>query len=75
MMDGAALGGCVTSLLMRNEVLRMMALYERSEAQRLAVYNLLDHLIPYYFFYGGALSVLILTTACVWFFTRPPTRH
>lgn len=75
MMDGFALGGCVTSLMMGNLVQGMMAVYERDWAQWLAVYNLLDHLIPYYLCYGGALLALTFTTACVWFVTRSPARR
>jgi hypothetical protein len=75
MMDGFALGGCVTSLMMGNLVQGMMAVYERDWAQWLAVYNLLDHLIPYYLCYGGALLALTFTTACVWFVSRPPARR
>jgi hypothetical protein len=74
-MDGFALGGCVTSLMMGNLVQGMMAVYERDWAQWLAVYNLLDHLIPYYLCYGGALLALTFTTACVWFVSRPPARR
>lgn len=68
-MDGVALAGCVTSLIMRHLVFEMMAVY-RDEAQIMAVYNLLDHLIPYYLFYAGALLVLGATTACVWLASR-----
>ena len=71
MLEGLALGGCITSLMMRNLVSRMMGVY-RDPAQVLAVYNLLDHLIPYYFCYGGALLVLTVATASVWFVTRSP---
>lgn len=70
-LDGFALGGCVMSLMMRDLILRMMAVYQ-DPAQVVAVYNLLDHLIPYYLCYGGALMALTFTTACVWFATRPP---
>ena len=68
MLDGFALGGCVTAVMMRNLVWRMMALY-RDQAQVLAVYNLLDHLISYYVCYGGAVLALTLATGCVWFLT------
>ena len=70
LLDGFALGGCLTSLMMRNLVFGMMAVYEDA-AQILAVYNLLDHLIPYYFCYGGALLALTVTTVCVWLAVKP----
>ncbi|MGB3904786.1 MAG: hypothetical protein WBB22_07670 [Anaerolineae bacterium] len=70
-LDGFALGGCVTSLMMRDLVGRMMAVYQ-DQAQVIAVYNLIDHILPYYLYFGGALLALTVTTACVWFATRPP---
>jgi mannose/fructose/N-acetylgalactosamine-specific phosphotransferase system component IID len=73
MLGGFMLGGLVTSLMMRNLVLRMMDQYQ-TQTQVIAVYNLLDHLIPYYVFYGGALLVLMFLTACVWFITKSPKK-
>jgi hypothetical protein len=70
LLDGFALGGCLTSLMMRNLVIEMMAVYEDS-AQVLAVYNLFDHLLPYYLCYGGALLALTVTTVCVWVAVKP----
>jgi len=35
------------------------------------VYNLLDHLIPYYLFFGGGLLVSVAVTVLMWFVTRP----
>ena len=72
-MDGFALGGCVTSLMMRRLVMQMTAVYE-SQAQALAVYNLFDHLIPYYACYGAALLVLVGVTVSVWVVSRPRDR-
>jgi len=69
-LDGFALGGCLTSLMMRDLVARMMAVYN-DPAQVLAVYNLFDHLIPYYLCYGGTLLALTVTTASVWLAARP----
>ena len=65
MLEGFTLGGLVTSLMMRNLVFRMMDQYQ-TQTQVIAVYNLLDHLIPYDVFFGGALLALVLITACVW---------
>jgi hypothetical protein len=75
-MDGFALGGCVTSLMMRRLVMQMTAVYE-SQAQWLqwlAVYNLFDHLIPYYACYGAALLVLVGVTVWMWLVSRPRDR-
>lgn len=47
MLDGFALGGCVTALMMRNLVWRMMAVYENQFDEWLVLYNLKDHLLPY----------------------------
>jgi hypothetical protein len=69
-LDGFALGGCLTSLMMRNLILEMMTVY-KDPAQALAVYNLFDHLIPYYLCYGGALLALTVTTVCVWLAVKP----
>lgn len=69
-MEGFALGGCVTSLMMRRLVMQMTAVYE-SQAQALAVYNLFDHLIPYYACYAAALLVLVGVTVSVWVVSRP----
>lgn len=69
-LDGFVLGGCVTLVLMRNLVLWFCC---SSEPPRWEVYNLLDHLIPYYAVYGGALLILLLTTILVWGITRKPT--
>jgi mannose/fructose/N-acetylgalactosamine-specific phosphotransferase system component IID len=71
MLGGFMLGGFVTSLMMRNLVLTMVDQYQ---TQVIAVYNLLDHLIPYYVFYGGALLALMFLTACVWFITKSPKK-
>ena len=72
-MDGFALGGCVTSLMMGRLVGRMMAVYQ-DQAQVIAVYNLFDHIFPYYLCYGGALLVLVGVTVCVWVVSRPRER-
>ncbi len=70
-MSGFALGGCVTSWMMRNLVIKMMNIYQ-DQTQALAVYNLLDHLIPYYVYYGVALAVCVTVTISVWLVTRTP---
>ena len=69
-LDGFALGGCLTSLMMRDLIAQMMAVY-KDPAQALAVYNLVDHLIPYYLCYGGALLALTVSTVCVWWAAKP----
>jgi len=73
MLGGFMLGGLVTLLMMRNLVLRMMGQYQ-TQTQVITVYNLLDHLIPCYIFYGGALLALMFLTACVWFITKSPKK-
>lgn len=69
-LDGFVLGGCVMLALMRNLVLRFCC---SSEPPRWDVYNLLDHLIPYYAVYGGALLILLFTTVLLWAIIRKST--
>jgi len=73
MLGGFMLGGFITSLMMRNLVLTMMDQYQ-AQTQVIAVYNLLDHLIPYHVFYGGALLALVFLTTCMWLITRSPKK-
>jgi len=73
MLGGFVLGGFVTSLMMRSLVLTMVDQYQ-AQTQVIAVYNLLDHLIPCYIFYGGALLALMFLAACVWFITKSPKK-
>ncbi|MFQ5814211.1 MAG: hypothetical protein ACE5I2_13630 [Anaerolineae bacterium] len=73
MLGGFMLGGFVTSLMMRNLVLTMMDQYQ-TQTQVIAVYNLLDYLIPYHVFFGGALLAFMFLTACVWFITKLPRK-
>ncbi len=65
MLEGFMLGGLVTTWLMRNLVLRMMSQYW-DQTQSIAVYNLLDHLVPYYLFFGGGFLALALALAALW---------
>nr|MBC7244234.1 hypothetical protein [Chloroflexota bacterium] len=74
LVTGFALGGCVTSWMMRGMVLEMMNIYQ-DQAQVLAVYNLLDHLIPYYLYFGVALVVCVAVMLFVWLGTRTPKHN
>jgi hypothetical protein len=73
-VTGFALGGCITSWMMRSLVLKMMNVYQ-DQTQVLAVYNLLDHLIPYYLYFGAALAVCVAVTFFVWLGTRTPKHN
>lgn len=74
MLQGFMLGGCVTTWMIRNRVFRMIDLYQTQPQLPgwLAVYNLLDYLILYDVFFGGALLTLMFLTACMWFITKSP---
>lgn len=60
---GFGLGGCTALWMVRTLILRMMAIYQET-AEALAIYNLLDHLIPYAVGFGivlllGAAGALV----------------
>ena len=68
LLDGFMLGGIVTSFRVRDLLLEKCCSANRME---LSIYNLLDYLVPYYLFFGGALIVLIAITIIVWLVTKP----
>ncbi len=63
LLDGFALGGCVVLFMVRNLLLEKCC---STEPMVGTVYNLLDNLIPYYLFFGGALIVFAGLTIFVW---------
>jgi hypothetical protein len=68
LLDGFMLGGCVVLFMVRNLLLEKCC---STEPMVGAVYNLLDYLIPYYLFFGGALIVCAGLTVLVWKAFRP----
>lgn len=63
LLDGIMLGGCIALFIVRNLLLDKCCSTEPLVG---AVYNLLDYLIPYYLFFGGALIVFAGLTVLVW---------
>jgi hypothetical protein len=63
LLDGFTLGGCVVLLLVRNLLLEKCC---STEPMVGAVYNLLDDMIPYHLFFGGALMVCAGLSVLAW---------
>ena len=64
LLDGFMLGGLATSFMIRNLILERCC---GAIPMNMAVYNLLDHLVFYYVFFGGALLLLAIITVGAWF--------
>ncbi len=61
-LGGFSLGGLATSFMVRNLILERCC--GANPIDPLA-YNLLDHLIPYYEFFGSGLVLAVILTASV----------
>ena len=70
LLDGFMLGGCVVLLIVRDLLLAKCC---STEPMVGSVYNLLDYLVPYYLFFGGALIACAGLTVLVMKIVKPTT--
>ncbi len=71
LLDGFMIGGLATSFMIRNLILDRCC---SADLMNKVVYNLLDPLVFYYVFFGGALLLLAIITVGVWFADKASRR-